>query len=352
MNSSRWIVATLSCLALAGPLAAAQTETDTTPGAEEAQARAEEMRARQVEAEERLKEAQARLEEAAREVAELSLEMRAAEMPDMRIVEQMKIRGNRAMLGINIGRSGADESGVAVAGVTPGGPADEAGIKVGDVLVRVDGQSLTDGGSSGNRLLLEHMKTVQPGEEVEIELKRDGKTRKVTVETETFGPMVWAYGGDDVPDFDIVVAPEADVEYSGHHPGPDFYSSWGRMELVTLTESLGDYFGTSEGLLVVRAPRDERLGLKDGDVIIRIGGREPTGPGHAMRILRSYEPGETVEIQIMRRKKRESLSVEVPERRMSFRAPPVPLGPARVPRPAAAPVAPEVSIPEKGDSIT
>ena len=89
MNSSRWIVATLTCLALAGPLAAAQTETDATPGAEETQARAEEMRARQLEAEERLKEAQARLEEAAREVAELSLEMRAAEMPDMRIVQQM-----------------------------------------------------------------------------------------------------------------------------------------------------------------------------------------------------------------------------------------------------------------------
>ncbi len=206
-------------------------------------------------------------------------------------------------------------------GVTPGGPADEAGIKVDDVLVAVDGKSLTEGGSSGNRALLEHMKTVEPGDEVEIELRRDGKNRTVTVATENFAPMVWAYGGDDVPDFDVVVAPEADFEIARHALGSDFYSSWGRMELVTLTEALGDYFGTTEGLLVVRAPGDDRLGLRDGDVIIRIGDREPTGPGHAMRILRSYEPGETVAIEIMRKKKRQSLAVEIPDRRMSLRAP-------------------------------
>ena len=60
--------------------------------------------------------------------------------------------------------------------------------------------------------------------------------------------------------------------------------------------------------------------------VIRIGDREPSGPGHAMRILRSYEPGEKVDIEIMRKKKRQSLSVEVPDRRMSLRAPLPPRG--------------------------
>jgi S1-C subfamily serine protease len=123
------------------------------------------------------------------------------------------------------------------------------------------------------------------------------------------------------------------------------------MELVTLTETLGDYFGTTQGLLVVRAPGDDRLGLRDGDVIIRIGDREPSGPGHAMRILRSYEPGEKVDIEIMRKKKRQSLSVEVPDRRMSLRAP-LPPRPLRAPAAASAPAVARPPRPASGNTAT
>src|SRR6058998_3237651 len=57
-----------------------------------------------------------------------------------------------------------------------------------------------------------------------------------------------------------------------------------------------------------------RLPLKGGDVILSIGGRKPTSPSHAMRILRSYEPGETVALDIMRKQKRVTVSWKVPER--------------------------------------
>src|SRR2546430_6871703 len=46
------------------------------------------------------------------------------------------------------------------------------------------------------------------------------------------------------------------------------------------------------------------LPLKGGDVITSIGGRKPANPSHAMRILRSYETGETVSIEILRKQKR------------------------------------------------
>jgi hypothetical protein len=104
--------------------------------------------------------------------------------------------------------------------------------------------------------------------------------------------------------------------------------SWGDMEMVSLTSDLGRYFGTDDGLLVVRAPSDENLKLRDGDVIQRIDGREPTSVSHAMRILASYQGGETLEIEIMRDRKREKLSVEMPDNRRSH----------LVPAPAVAPV--------------
>jgi hypothetical protein len=71
--------------------------------------------------------------------------------------------------------------------------------------------------------------------------------------------------------------------------------------------------------LVVKAPGDSTLPLKGGDVILAIGGRKPSSPSHAMRILRSYDEGETVALDVMRKEKRLTLSWKVPargERRM------------------------------------
>jgi hypothetical protein len=86
------------------------------------------------------------------------------------------------------------------------------------------------------------------------------------------------------------------------------------MELATLTPQLGRYFGTEEGILVVRAPEGEGLKLEDGDVILSIDGRKPTSGSHATRILRSYQPGEKVSMRVMRQKKAVNLEVTLPER--------------------------------------
>ncbi|HET7039081.1 MAG TPA: PDZ domain-containing protein, partial [Gemmatimonadales bacterium] len=93
---------------------------------------------------------------------------------------------------------------------------------------------------------------------------------------------------------------------------------WADMELTTIDADLGSYFGTTEGLLVVRAPKDSFLNLKSGDVILRIGGRVPTSPSHAVRILRSYEPGDEVVVQIMRNKQRTEVKGTVPEKEENF----------------------------------
>ena len=83
---------------------------------------------------------------------------------------------------------------------------------------------------------------------------------------------------------------------------------------MSLNSDLGEYFGTKDGVLVVKAPADSSLPLKGGDVITSIGGRKPANPSHAMRILRSYEKGETVSIEILRKQKRMTVAWKVPAR--------------------------------------
>jgi S1-C subfamily serine protease len=84
------------------------------------------------------------------------------------------------------------------------------------------------------------------------------------------------------------------------------------LELVTLTPKLGQYFGTDRGLLVVRAADAAGLPLEEGDVLQSIDGRVPENPGHAFRMLRSYQPGEKVKLGVLRQRKTLTLEATLP----------------------------------------
>ena len=67
-----------------------------------------------------------------------------------------------------------ESNGVLVSGVSPGSPADRAGIKTGDVITAINGQSTNDGNDLRNRIA-----STPPGTEVTLTLMRDGKERQV-----------------------------------------------------------------------------------------------------------------------------------------------------------------------------
>jgi S1-C subfamily serine protease len=87
------------------------------------------------------------------------------------------------------------------------------------------------------------------------------------------------------------------------------------LQLVELNPELGEYFGTKEGVLVVHSPADSTLALKGGDVILAIDGRSAQSASRAMRILRSYDAGEKAKLDVMRQKKRITVTWTVPERK-------------------------------------
>ncbi len=267
-----------------------------------------------------MEEARVRLEAAAREIAELSSEMVIPFSENF--IDEVHMGHRRAMLGINIGGVSDDDqsNGVTIRGVTPDGPADEAGLKTGDVLVSINGEPLS-ADSSGKSLnkLLSAMGDVEAGDVVSVQYDRDGSTLNADIVADVLEPGVFTFalGDDDEFKFsmhnqmkNMHVRPFGEGPFTWH-----LARHWGSMELVDLTPELGKYFGTDEGVLVVRAPKDEALQLKDGDVILNIDKREPESPEHALRILRSYSPGESLEIQVMRQKRRRTLEILMPDRR-------------------------------------
>ncbi len=297
----------------------------------------EELRAMEAKKEaysERLREAEVRMEIAAREVAKLTQER----LPQMLELRSRMEFSNTPRIGITI--DGVDESGpvegVEIGGVTPESAADDAGLHAGDVITAVNGESMSAESSQGaNELLLDFMQGVEEGDELKVEYLRDGKVASVgllprVMEMHAF---TWAPDGQNLHIEGIPGVPNVIREFKFERGFPWVGSAWGSMELVELNEGLGKYFGTDTGLLVVSAPELDGVELKDGDVIQSIDGREPTDVRHAMRILSSYESGESLELGIMRDKKKRTIKVEIPEnQRGALFAPPA-AKPARVPLP-------------------
>ena len=260
---------------------------EQTESAELQQARSELQQARQA------------LEAAAREVARLSAEVAGPLVGD--VARQFRLTGRRAMLGISISDG---EDGVRVDGVTPGGPAALSGMETGDVIIAMDGAALT--GGSPSELLIAQMNNVAPGDPVGLTIVRDGEERDIEVTTRAVGPALFGRFGPRGRTSTLRAVPGEFATRARAVLG-----RWRDMELAELTPALGSYFGTDAGILVVRAPA-EVPELLDGDVILEIGARTPTGTGHAMRILASFEAGETLDLTIMRNQRRETLAIELP----------------------------------------
>lgn len=236
-----------------------------------------------------------------------------------RPVRVLNFMGNRARLGVVV-RTAADDAtdpiGAVIESVSPESPADEGGLEGGDVIVSFNGEPLAGryppAGPDESEPAIKLVDLVGDGEvgdTVIIEYRRDGQTRTTTVVLRDL----------DEEDFFLrlpVIAPRVQLrglEGDRFNVITVLSDTWSDIELVALNEGLASYFGTDEGLLVIRPPSDEALELEAGDVILSIDGRTPRSPSRALRILRSYEPGEALTFEIMRNKRRMTVSATVPE---------------------------------------
>ena len=274
--------------------------------------------------------------------------------------------GSRAFATVRRGRlgvlvdltsdAGRDSVGARIAGVTPGGAADRAGVHTDDIVLRVNGTRLVGGSAGGSARregdaeqsapglrLIEIASRLDAGDTVRLDLRRDNRPLTLTFQAgeSDVDVMVRQFGDGmayAMPRLQgelqngLNFLPRAGIAMPGrvavHIGGP-----LADLELVKVNPGLAEYFGTSEGLLVVDAPSDSSLNLRAGDVILGIGGRHPTSPAQALRILGTYEPGENVVFEVMRQKRRATVTGKMPAaergwriQRNSFEEPEMPEG--------------------------
>ncbi len=186
------------------------------------------------------------------------------------------------------------EYGVLVAHVFPDSPASRAGIQRGDILLELDGKPLYSVGRL-NWLL---RKGLGP-EKSSLAYFRSDRSRTVDIELKRLpphrqGPYPWGMGG----------WPSA--SYLGVH-------------LQAMTNELREVFGApeNEGVLIVKVMPDSPArdaSLAVGDVLVRMDRKTIRQIPDVHRVLTFFEPGDLVEIELIRDRQRRVLTVTLSDR--------------------------------------
>ena len=94
-----------------------------------------------------------------------------------RIAEELINTGasTKPIIGVTLDRS-YQGAGTRVEQVSPGGPAEAAGLQDGDVIVEFDGKAVSD-----STQLIVDIRSMQPGDEVSITVQRGGSTEDLTI---------------------------------------------------------------------------------------------------------------------------------------------------------------------------
>ena len=152
--------------------------------------------------------------------------------------------------------------GILVAQVLEKSPAEEAGLKQGDVIIALDGNPVEKVAKFRNQIALTH-----PGTKVTLTVLRDGKEKKVDVK---IGTLDAEEGGQ--------AAPGGDIPKLG-------------LSLQKLTPELADRLGyqDAKGVLVTAVEPDSlaaRAGIERGNLIEEVNRKSVTSPDQVEKLIK------------------------------------------------------------------
>jgi serine protease Do len=204
--------------------------------------------------------------------------------------------------------------GVILESVTPGGPAEKAGLRPQDVVVEFDGERVRS-----VRHFTRLVSDTPPERAVKAAALRDGRRTEITITpaARTGGDVAIDTGRireriedltERIPEFEVGirdVTPRARLGVS----------------VQELTRELADYFGAKDGVLVASVEPDSpasRAELRAGDVITSINGRPVMSSSDLVRELRTVTGDGGVTLGIVRDKKSSTVAAKIdvqPDRR-------------------------------------
>lgn len=230
-----------------------------------------------------------------------------AEAQEVKIVERTSEKNAKGWLGVavrDVTKSAAEKNklknrdGALIQDVVKESPADSAGFKEDDIIVEFGGRTIYDSDD-----LVKAVGRAESGSKVSATVVRDGqkKTLQVTV------------GTPPKPKKSISAAAS---------PMRIFSTFMGTrtlgMKLIELNEQLAEFLEVpgKEGVLVEEVRKEspaEKAGFKAGDVIVRFGTKSVDEIRDVRRALEFYDENEKVDVEVIRKGQKKTLTVTVPE---------------------------------------
>jgi len=179
-------------------------------------------------------------------------------------------------------RSFGVKDGVVVQDVTPGGPAQQAGVQVGDVITQVGGKEIKNGDE-----LVGEISQRKPGDKVKLGLIRNGKSQELTLNVADRAKLFAARAGGEDDQAEEQAPKENKFGVSVRNLTPDQAD---RLNLpkgrgVLVTDVKPDGFGDS-------------INLNRGDIILDINGQAVPDEAAFNRIQNSLKSGQDVRFQV------------------------------------------------------
>lgn len=166
----------------------------------------------------------------------------------------------------------AQAKGSVVAWVLPGGPAEKAGLQIGDVVLKFDGQSPSD-----ERALLRDIARTGVGDRIILDVMRQGRMVQVGITTEEWPRDQW--DKQDAPLTvrrpPLVIPPDLGLSLGSIPPG--------QRTSIGLADGL-------QGVMITAVLPDSdpaRRGVVAGDVILRVSDTPVGTPGQVMAALKA-----------------------------------------------------------------
>ncbi|AKS40661.1 PDZ domain-containing protein [Wenzhouxiangella marina] len=237
---------------------------------------------------------------------------------DESAIRTMVLAGFPPRLGVLLGGPDSADQNLVI-GVTPGGGAEAAGIRKDDRLISVAGRDVTE--NTPNRIR-EALSGLEPGDTVDVIIQR-GEGTELAMGVEVSSPLrdIQVIGhrlapmGEQMEREIVRIHPMPEgMPVPPAPPMPPRLAGLGHdTDLITNHEGLAPYFGTGEGVLVLRIADDNPLNLESGDVILAIDGETVNRPVDLGRILLGRDAGDQVTVSVMRERRPTEVYGTIPE---------------------------------------
>ena len=205
-------------------------------------------------------------------------------------------------------------------------PAAQVGLRVNDVLLEVNGQTVESAEAFGRM-----MREIPPGRKVTMLISRDGATQTITVQLadrKKLDTDIWnkLNNGSDistpVEGLGILGTGGAgDAPLPGGFHMPFVGNSTLKVGALVepLTAQMADYLGIQNGLMVKQVARKSEAaaaGMKAFDVILKVGPDSIATVSDWDRSMRANQ-GKPVQITILRDKRQQTLTLQVDSKKKS-----------------------------------